>query len=212
MFRNREDAARQLAGKLKGRGLRDLLVLAIPSGGIITGAVLARALDAELDVVLSRKLRAPGQPDLVLGAISEDGQVYLNPGAKDVLPLTEEYLAEERRRQLAEIARRQQLFRGVRPPARIEGRTVILTDDGIATGSTMIAALKVVRAQKPRDLIVAVPVAPADRLEEIHRYCDELVWLLSPDLFRVIDEFYEGFPPVNDAQVLDFLCQSAPAS
>jgi predicted phosphoribosyltransferase len=139
-------------------------VLAIPRGGVVTGAVLAHELGADLDVVLSRKLRAPEQPELAIGAISEDGQIYLNHYAQEFLDVMEEYLAEERRYQLAEIARRKKLFRAVRPQASLAGRSVIVTDDGIATGSTMIAALQAVKTQKPREVIVAVPVASPDRL------------------------------------------------
>src|SRR5512137_1559748 len=139
MFANREDAARQLADRLRGRELVDPVVLAIPRGGVVTGAVLARELGAELDVVLARKLRAPGQPELAVGAVSEDGQVYLNHYAQEYLDVMEEYLEQERRHQMAEIARRKELFRSVRPKAPLAGRSVIVTDDGIATGSTMIA-------------------------------------------------------------------------
>jgi predicted phosphoribosyltransferase len=205
MFRNREDAARQLAEKLKGRELHDPLVLAIPRGGVVTGAVLARELGAELDVVLSRKLRAPGQPELAIGAISEDGRVYLNHHAQAFLDLMEDYLAGERRHQLGEIARRKKLFRRARPQAPIADRSVIVTDDGIATGSTMIAALQAVKAQNPREIIVAVPVASPDRLEEVRRWCDDVVCLLSPEEFWAIGQFYEDFTQVEDEEALDLL-------
>jgi predicted phosphoribosyltransferase len=211
MFRDREEAARLLARRLEGRQFRDPLVLAIPRGGVATGAVLARALGAELDVVLSRKLRAPDQPELAVGAIAEDGRVYLEPRAREFLELTEEYLAGERRHQLGEIARRKALIRGVRPPAPVEGRSVIVTDDGIATGSTMIAALDVARAQRPHELIVAVPVAPPDRLVEIRRHCDEVVCLLTPADFFAIGQFYEDFAPVEDAEVVELLRAAGPA-
>lgn len=211
MFVNREDAAHQLAQRLKGRELHDPLVLAIPRGGVVTGAELARELGAELDVVLSRKLRAPGQPELAIGAVTEDGRVYLNRFAQEVLDLTDEYLAEERDHQLAEIARRQRLFRGVRPKAPVAGRSVIVTDDGIATGSTMIAALQVVKAQQPRELIVAVPVASPERLEEVRRWCDDVVCLLSTEDFWAIGQFYEDFTQVEDEQVLALLREFAPA-
>jgi putative phosphoribosyl transferase len=164
MFRNREDAALQLAGKLKGRPFCDPLVLAIPNGGVVIGAILARELGADLDVVLSRKLRAPGRPGLTVGAISESGQVYLDPRAKTVPRITNEYLAEEGRRQVAEIARRRKLFRQVPPFVSVAGRSVLVTDDGILTGSTMIAALQHIKAQDPYELIAAVPVASPDRL------------------------------------------------
>jgi putative phosphoribosyl transferase len=211
MFRNREDAAYQLARRLKGRELRDPLVLAIPRGGVVTGTVLARELGADLDVVLSRKLRAPTQPELALGAVSEDGQVYLNPVAREVLDLTDEYVAEERRHQLAEMARRQKLFRAVRPPASLTDRSIIVTDDGIATGATMIAALHSVRGQYPHEVIVAVPVASQDRLEEIRPLCDEVVCLLTPVDFWAVGQFYEDFSAVEDGQVVELLREFAPA-
>jgi putative phosphoribosyl transferase len=210
MFHNREDAARRLAEKLTGRELYDPVVLAIPRGGVVTGAVLAGELGAELDVVLSRKLRAPDQPELAIGAITEDGQVYLNHYAELVPDLTEEYLADERRHQLAEIARRKKLFRAVRPQAPLAGRSVIVTDDGIATGATMIAALQTVKAQKPRELIVAVPVASPDRLEEVRRWCDDVVCLLAPEQFWAIGQFYEDFTQVEDEEVVALLRQATP--
>jgi putative phosphoribosyl transferase len=209
MFHNREDAGRQLAAKFKGRVLLDPLVLAIPRGGIVTGAILAKELDAELDVVLSRKLRAPGQPELAIGAIAEDGQVYLNHHAEKFLDALKEYLEQERQRQLGEIARRRDLFRAARPQARISGRTVIVADDGIATGSTMIAALQAVRAQKPHELIVAVPVASPERLQEVRRWCDEAFCLLSPVTFWAVGQFYADFSQVEDDQVVEILRQAA---
>jgi predicted phosphoribosyltransferase len=212
MFRNREDAAYRLAEKLKGRELHDPLVLAIPRGGVVTGAVLARELSAELDVVLSRKLRAPMQAELAVGAISEDGRVYLNHHAEEVVDLRDEYLAEERRHQLGEIARRKKLFRGVRPAAPVAGRSVIVTDDGIATGSTMIAALQTVKTQNPREVIVAVPVAAPDRLKEVGRWCDEVVCLLHPEMFWAIGQFYEDFSQVEDEEVVELLREFAPAA
>lgn len=214
MFQDREDAARQLAKLMQGRRFHRPLVLAIPRGGVVTGAVLARELDAELDVVLARKLRAPAQPELAIGAVGEDGKVYLNPLAQEILGPMDDYIDEERRHQIAEIARRKKLFRAVRPAATIAGRTVIVTDDGIATGSTMIAALQSVRTQKPRELIVAVPVASPDRLAEVHKWCDDVVCLHAPEQFWAIGQFYEDFAQVEDEQVVEMLKQSrsAPAS
>ena len=210
MFRDREHAARKLAEKLKGRDLHDPLVLAIPRGGVVTGAVLAWKLGADLDVVLSRKLRAPGQPELAVGAICEDGRVYLNHYAEEVLDLREGYLTQEGRHQLSEIARRKKLFRAVRPQAPVTGRSVIVTDDGIATGATMIAALQTVKTQNPKELIVAVPVASPDRLEEVRRWCDDVVCLLSPDEFWAIGQFYQDFAQVEDEQVVNLLREFAP--
>jgi predicted phosphoribosyltransferase len=207
-FRNRGDGGRQLGERMKGRELRDPLVLAIPRGGVATGLALARELGAELDVVLSRKLRAPFQPEYAIGAIAEDGHVTLNPDA-GAAGASEEYLEEEKRHQLGEIARRKKLFRAARPAAPIEGRSVIVTDDGIATGSTMIAALQAVRAQKPHELIMAVPVAPPERLEHMRHLCDEVVCLLAPEDFYAVGQFYEEFNTVEDEEVVRMLREVA---
>lgn len=212
MFHNRQDAARRLAQPLKGRELHDPLVLAIPRGGVVTGAVLARELGAELDVVLSRKLRAPGQPELAVGAVSEDGYIYLNRHAREVPGLTVEYLNRERRYQLAEIARRKKLFRAARPPAPVAGHSVIVTDDGIATGSTMIAALQVIMTQDPGEVIVAVPVASPDRLAEVRGWCDDVVCLLTPEEFWAVGQFYADFRQVEDEEVVELLRAFTPVS
>jgi len=172
---------------------------------------LARELGADLDIVLSRKLRAPFQPELAIGAVSEDGQVYLNRGVQESLGLSPDDLDEERRDQLREITRRKKLFRDVRPKAPLAGRSVIVTDDGIATGATMIAALQVVKAEGARDIIVAVPVASPDRLAEVRRWCDEVVCLLAPKRFWAIVQFYGDFTQVEDEQVVTLLREFASA-
>ena len=205
MFENRENAAHLLAEALMKRKLHFPVVLAIPRGGVVTGAVLARDLGADLDVVLSRKLRAPGQPEYAIGAISEDGKIYLNTQAMGLPDMKEGYLAEERQCQLGEIARRKKLFRAVLPQAHLEGRTVIVTDDGIATGSTMIAALQSIAAQKPLEIIVAIPVAPPDRIRETGRWCDEVICLYSPDDFWSVGQFYRNFEQVEDDDVIRIL-------
>jgi predicted phosphoribosyltransferase len=205
IFDNREDAGWRLAERLKGSPLKDPLVLAIPRGGIEVGAPLARALGADLDIVLSRKLRAPEQPELALGAISESGEVYLNHHTGAMTEAGDEYLELERERQMGEIERRKRMFRAVRPQAPIAGRSVILTDDGIATGSTMIAALRTVRAGGPHEIIVAVPVASADRLASIQSLCDQVVCLCEPDIFWAIGQFYRDFGQVSDGRVVELL-------
>src|SRR5690606_25640041 len=158
---------------------KDPLVLGIPRGGAVMAAALARELHAEFDVVLSRKLRAPYQPELAVGAIGEDGAEYLTDFAASVPGLTEDYLREERAHQLSEIRRRARLFRAARPAADVTGRSVILTDDGIATGSTMLAVLHVLQAKTPHETIVAVPVAPPDTLERLRPLCTRLECLLA---------------------------------
>lgn len=210
MFADRKDAGLMLATKLRGRTLYDPLVLAIPRGGVVTGAVLARELNAELDVVLSRKLRAPGNPEVAIGAVGEDGAVYLNDYAEDVLDTMEDYLPRECERQRIEIQRRRQVLRAVRPPANLEGRSVIVTDDGIATGSTMIAALETIRAHQPREIIVAVPVASPSSLEEIRRRCDDVVCVLRPRSLMAVGQYYEDFTQVEDEEVVELLRAFAP--
>jgi len=211
MFRDRDDAARQLAECLRGRDLHNPLVLAIPRGGVVTGAVLARRLGAELDVVLARKLRAPMRPELAVGAVSEDGRVYVNSDIADACRIGEHELAQEVTLQLGEIARRQRMFRQARPAAQVAGRSVIVTDDGIATGATMIAALQTARAHAPRDLIAAAPVASPDRLREVGRWCDEVVCLLVRDDLYAVGQFYENFTPVEDEEAVELLRQAAAA-
>ena len=208
MFKNREDAALQLARRLKTLTLKDAVVLGIPRGGVVTAAILASELGAELDVVLSRKLRAPYQPELAIGAIGEDGEVYLNSFARQVQGVTETYIREERDHQIAEIARRRKLFRAVKPPADVTERSVIVTDDGIATGSTMLAALHVLSAQKPHEIIVAVPVAPPETLVRFRPQCSHVECLLTPSHFGAISQFYDVFQQVEDEEVIRLLRES----
>jgi len=210
IFTDREEAGWLLVERLREEGLgggpsEPPLVLAIPRGGVEVGAVLARGLGAELDVVLSRKLRAPHQPELALGAVSEDGTVYLNEFATALTEAGDAVIEAERRRQLTEIARRRGMYRAVRPQAPVAGRTVILVDDGIATGATMIAALRTVRAGGAARIVVAVPVGSPERLEAIRPLCDRLVCLEAPESFWAIGQFYRDFSQVEDDRVVRLL-------
>ena len=212
MFADREDAARQLATKLRGLALHDPVVLAIPRGGVVTGAVLARELGADLDVVLSRKLRAPYQPEFAIGAVGEGGEVYLNHHIDGAAMVDKSYLEAERQRQVEAIEERQQLFRAGRARASLTARSVILTDDGIATGSTMIAAIRVVKTFKPRELIVAVPVAPMSQLNEFRSLCDRFIYLEAPADFHAVGQFYRSFETVEDEEVIRLLREAASAT
>jgi putative phosphoribosyl transferase len=205
IFADREEAGWMLVERLRDTTRMNPLVLAIPRGGVEVGAALARGLGAELDVVLSRKLRAPHQPELALGAVSEDGDVYLNHFANAMTDAGDTYIEAERQRQLAEIARRRKLVRGVRPQAEIAGRTVILTDDGLATGATMIAALHTVRAAGAREIIVAVPVGAPERIDAIRPLCDRVECLQEPEAFWAIGQFYRSFEQVEDERVVELL-------
>jgi predicted phosphoribosyltransferase len=205
MFRDRTEAGHSLAKSLDGRKLRNPLVLAIPRGGVAVGSALARDLRADLDVILSRKLRAPSQPELGVGAIAENGEIYINPELASYVREMNDYLQHECRRQIAEIRRRRQLVRAAGSPAPIEGRSVIVTDDGIATGSTMIAALQSLKGRRPYEVIVAVPVASPERLEEVRHWCDEVICLAAPAGFRAVGQFYEQFPQLEDSDVVRLL-------
>lgn len=205
MFRDRVHAGRQLAFKLTPLKLLDPLVLGIPRGGIVPAAVIAEAIHGELDVVLAHKLRSPQQPELAFGAVGEDGQVYVDQDTFEAVGVTKAYLERERQTQLDEIHRRQHLFRSGKPAASMAGRSVILTDDGVATGSTMFAAIEVVKAQQPHELIIAVPVSPPSTLLELKRRCDRVICLSAPPDFMAVGQFYSAFQPVSDQQVVDLL-------
>lgn len=209
-FENRTDAGRQLAEQLRHADLDRPLVLAIPRGGVGVGAALARELGAELDVVLVCKLRAADRPEVVLGAISESGDVHLNSNLRAMTDATREHLEIEQRRQMWVLDERRCLFRLVRTQAPVQGRSVILTDDGIVTGSTMMAALRAVRAAGPREIIVAVPAAAPDRLADISQHCERVVCLQSPEGFWAIGPFYRSIGPVSDDQVVETLRRFAP--
>lgn len=208
-FENREQAGWMLVDRLRMHGVgastEKPLVLAIPRGGVEVGAALARGLGAELDVVLSRKLRAPHQPELALGAVSETGEIYLSHFASAMTDAGDTYIEAERTRQMEEIARRRTMFRDVRPQAAIRGRSVILTDDGLATGATMIAALRTVRAAGAREIVVAVPVAAPDRLDAIRPLCDRIECLVEPTDFWAVGQFYRNFEQVSDERVCELL-------
>jgi predicted phosphoribosyltransferase len=213
MFEDRVDGARHLVGGLKVLDLHDPVVLAIPRGGVITGAEVARQLRAEFDVVLALKLRAPDQFNVTIGAVAEDGEMCLNHWIEVVSGIPPAYIERERQRQLRELYRRQKYYRDARPAADISGRSVIIADDGMLTGASILAALHGVKARKPRETIVAVPVGPLDRLKAIAAECDDHVVCAEalPDFYSV-GCHYQSFEPVQDEQVARLLKELAPAA
>lgn len=204
-FEDRFDAGRQLADRLRIRPLHLPLVLAIPRGGVQTGSAIAHGIGAELDVILARKLRAPDQPEFAIGAVAEDGAVIENPDIRGQVLCTAAELAREKAAQLARIAELRNTFRAVKPAASMTGRSVILTDDGIASGSTMLAAIHAARAGSPRELILAVPVAPRYRLDSMARLVDEVCCLRVPEHFLAVGQFYRCFEQVSEDEVLRLL-------
>lgn len=202
MFRNRREAAERLAERLSHLAGQHPLVLAIPRGGAPMGRVIADALDGELDVVLVRKVGAPGNPEFAIGAVSEDGSVYLEEEARHC---PDEVLAEEIERQRELIAERRRRYTPVRAPIDPRGRTVVVIDDGSATGATMAAALTTLRQRAPARLIAAIGVAPPDTVERLAALADEVVCLEAPRHFRAVGQFFVDFGQVEDDEVIALL-------
>ena len=207
-FMNREEAGRRLAEELGEYKDKDTVVLGIPRGGVVVARELARILHAELNVVLSRKLGAPGNPELAIGAISEDGTVLLDEDLKQRLGASDEftgYVEDEQEKQYTRIAESIERFRRVKPKTPVQGRTVIVTDDGLATGATMQASLRTVRKENPKRLIAAVPVGSMDALERIAPEADETIALKAPPIFYAVGQFYEYFGQTSDEEVITSL-------
>lgn len=204
MFLDRTDAARRLADALSGYRGENPLVLAIPRGAVPMAKLIATELGGEVDVVLVRKLSAPGNPEFAIGAVDETGWTYLADHARR-MGVEEDYIEAERAAQVSVMTRRRAQYTPVRPPVDPAGRCVIVLDDGLATGSTMIAALHAIRAKRPKKLICAVPVAPPETAQRVRQYCDELVCLETPFAFHAVGQYYLSFPQVEDDEVIEAL-------
>lgn len=206
IFSNREEAARRLADKLTAYKGQNPLVLAIPRGAVPMARIVAEALGGEFDVVLVRKLGAPGNPEFAIGAIDETGWAYLGPYAA-LAGANADYIERAKARELETIRKRRAQYSPLHPPIEPKGRIVIVIDDGLATGSTMLAALHALRQRAPQKLVCAVPVAPPDTLEKVADKADEVVCLYAPENFQAVGQFYADFGQVEDDEVIALLSE-----
>lgn len=205
-FRNREQAGRALAERLRSYANRsDVVVLALPRGGLPVGAEVAAALRAPLDVFVVRKLGTPGQPELAMGAIASGGVRVLNDDVVQVLNVTNDAIDRVAAVEEQELERRERLYRAGRPFPSIAEQVVILVDDGLATGSTMRAAVKAVRLHRPSKVVVAVPAGAAETCEDFRHEADEVVCVIAPEAFNAVGAWYEEFPQISDDEVRDIL-------
>jgi predicted phosphoribosyltransferase len=207
-YRDRRHAGEVLAELLLPYRGKETLVLAVPRGGVPVALPVVEALGCALDLIIPRKIGAPGQPELAIGAVCEDGEVLLNRRLVQSLGVGEEYIRDAAAAEVAEIRRRLESYRGRRPAAVLQSRAAIVIDDGVATGFTLQAALKSVARQRPRELILAVPVGPPDSLAMLARDADQVICPLQPEPFWSVGQFYRRFEQLDDTEVLNMLQQA----
>jgi len=212
-FRDRDEAGRALAARLAEvldplPTATDGLVLALPRGGLPVAHHVAEALQLPLDVLIVRKLGVPGQPEFAMGAIASGGLRVLNDDVVRLLDISPASIDAVARAETTELARREELYRGARPPPTIAGRTVIVVDDGLATGATMRAAVRALRTRSPSRLVVAVPVASADTVDSLRGEADQVVAIATPEPFLAVGRWYEDFDQVSDDEVRQLLTQA----
>lgn len=204
-FADRFEAGKLLAEELKKSIPKEAVVLGIPRGGVVIAKEIAKVLSIEFDIVLSRKIGAPLNPEFAIGAVSEDGRVFINEEAAGSVSANDDYIVKEREREIKEIKRRVKVYRKVKPKVNIKNKIVIICDDGIATGATIAASLWAVREEEPEKIIIAVPVAPCDTLQRLAKEADEIICLRVPGFFSAVGQFYLDFPQIQDREVLGLL-------
>ena len=207
-FVDRVDAGKRLASALKNFSGKKGIVLAIPRGGVVVGYMIAKTLNLPLDIIIPRKIGAPDNPELAIGAVAEDGTAILDQNLIKYLGVSREYVIEETERQKQEIKRRLKLYRQDASYADLKGLDVIVVDDGIATGSTMKAALASVKNRGASSITVAVPVGPPSTIEELEKMADRVVCLFTPEFFQAIGEFYRDFSQTSDEEVIGLLLEN----
>jgi len=205
-FKNRRAAGQKLAAKLSAyKNRAEVVVLGIPRGGVVIAAEIARALRAPLDIFSARKIGAPFNPELAVGAVASDGTFFLDDALIRELRLAPELVRQARDTQLREIERREKLYRGDRAPLPLHDKIVIVADDGVATGATTQAALRALRQHNPARLTLAIPVAPRQVMPQLRAACDQVIVLDTPEPFEAVGFFYADFEQVTDQQVIDLL-------
>jgi predicted phosphoribosyltransferase len=204
-FRDRRDAGEHLARELTALSLDRAVVLAIPRGGVLVADAIVRARGWPLDVAIPRKLRAPQNPELAFGAVTGDGTVYIDASLAKALRVGDAYLRDEIGTQIGEIERRRAAYRGTRPEPDVRGGTAVVVDDGVATGATVIATVRMLRHALAREVLVAVPVAAPDAVRRLEREADRVVCMLRPPTFSAVGEFYEDFRQTSDEEVIETL-------
>jgi putative phosphoribosyl transferase len=204
-FTTRQEAGQLLADRLKKFKGKNTIVLGIPRGGLVIADQIARALEADFDMVLSHKLGAPWNPELAIGAICEGGQLFINKEIASYCGADENYINQEKSRQLQEISRKVRHYRQILPKLPLENKTVIITDDGVATGASLQASIWAVRQENPKQIIPAIPVAPEDSINKLAKDADETICLKVPPYFEALSQFYMVFNQVEDDHVLEIL-------
>lgn len=204
-FNDRTEAGKLLARELEKYRSKKTVVLGIPRGGVVVADRIARSLGAVLDIVLSHKLGAPSNPELAIGAICEDGTLFIDRKLTQYIGANNDYIEHEKAQQLKEIVRKVKLYRQILPKISLERKQVIITDDGVATGATMQAALWAVRQEKPEKIIMALPVGPEDTVTQLSKSADETVCLKTPHYFEALGRFYINFGQVEDEEIFKIL-------
>lgn len=204
-FENRTEAGRQLSAALGERGIGADIVLAIPRGGLPLGRVVADGLDIPLDIVVASKISAPHNPEFGIGAVASDGSAWLDQATIDRIGVDEAYVQREREREAENARTKAERYRGDREPPQLTGKTVVVVDDGVATGSTAIAAVRLVREQGADRVVLAVPVGPPDSIEDLRSEADEVVCLAEPAHFGAVGQFYDRFEQVSDEEAIAYL-------
>lgn len=211
LFRDRHEAGKLLAQKLLDlKGHPKAVVLGIPRGGVVVAYEVAKALNLPLDVFIARKIGAPGNPELAIGAVASDGTVILDELSISLMGVPRQYIEKEIEHQKKEIRKRLLIYRGGREGYSLQGRIVILVDDGVATGATTIASLRAIKASNPSQTILAVPVAPPDTVEKLRQEADKVICLYTPSPFWAVGAFYLNFEQTSDEEVQALLAELMP--